>query len=63
MRVSIQFEVLGDSIDEVVENATSEWQKISGDDSQLPHDAEITIEKQPRGECKASVFIRTKVER
>jgi hypothetical protein len=64
MRVSVNFEVLGKTIDNLVEDANSKWKDISGTDASLPHDAEMTVEKERRdsGGLRGSVFVRMKVE-
>jgi hypothetical protein len=64
MRVSVNFEVLGKTIDDLVEDANSKWKDISGTESSLPHDAEMAVEKERRdnGGLRGSVFVRMKVE-
>lgn len=67
MRVLVEFEVHGDTIDEVIENAEAVWKELRGKDSKLPNDTEFSMVPNAPGigaqsTYKSTVFARVKVE-
>ena len=67
MRLSIEINVTGSTLDEIMSSAVAEWNKLSQSDSQvLPSGSEIDVVPNDGatrpGLYTARVFIRTKVE-
>jgi hypothetical protein len=67
MRLSIEINVTGSTLDEIMSSAVAEWNKLSQSDSQvLPSGSEIDVVPNDGatrpGLYRARVFIRTKVE-
>jgi hypothetical protein len=62
MRISIEFEVFGKTITEIVNEATKSWKEFYevDDDRALPSDTEFHIEQHSAEEYKATVFMRVK---
>jgi hypothetical protein len=68
MRVLVEFEVNGATIDEVVENAESVWRELKGENSKLPSDTEFSMVPNSIGTeapsaYRATVFARVKIEK
>jgi hypothetical protein len=68
VRVLVEFEVHGATIDEVVENAESVWRELKGEDSKLPSDTEFSMAPNTVGNdvpsmYRATVFARVKIEK
>jgi hypothetical protein len=68
MRVLVEFEVHGATIDEVVENAESVWRELKGENSKLPSDTEFSMVPNSIGAevpsaYRATVFARVKIEK
>lgn len=63
MRVSVELEVFGSTLAELVQNATDEWREfVESDEATLPHDTEIHVEPSASNDYKATVYARVKVE-
>jgi hypothetical protein len=67
MRLSIEINVTGSTLDEIMSNSIVEWNRLSqSDSSSLPSGSEIDITPNQsaahQGPYAARVFIRTKVE-
>lgn len=67
MRLSIEINVTGSTLDEIMSSAVAEWNKLSQSDSEvLPSGSEIDVVPNDSaarpGLYTARVFIRTKVE-
>jgi hypothetical protein len=66
MRISVEINVYGSSMDEIVKAATQEWRTITGNsEDELPEGCEVSIvpsEDLMRGVYNGVVFIRAKME-
>jgi|688.fasta_scaffold16356_3 hypothetical protein len=63
MRVSIEFEVIGSTIDELRHKANESWQEFMNvEDEPLPFDAEFIIRPYEVDHYKATVAVRMKIE-
>ena len=63
MRVTIELEVFGPTMDDIVADATKQWQEFINDHSAvLPHDTEISVERHAGMEYKGVVYVRRKIE-
>ena len=63
MRVSIELEVFGSTLAEIVQNANDEWKEfVESDEAVLPNDTEIHVESSVSNDYKATVYARVKVE-
>lgn len=67
MRLSIEINVTGSTLDEIMSNAVIEWNRLSQlNSSSLPSGSEIDISPNDSaahlGQYVARVFVRTKVE-
>lgn len=63
MKVSVKFEVLGSTLDELRRNAAACWKEFNkNDDAELPHDTEMQVEPHAASDYKATVYARTKIE-
>ena len=67
MRVAVELQVTGYTLDDVINSAKKAWQKFSNDESaELPAGAEIDVKQELTVNkdyvYNATVFIRTKIE-
>lgn len=63
MRTLVKFQVIGDTLHEVVGNATESWREFVGDKTaELPNNTEITVEQSSSDKYVATVFVQAKVE-
>lgn len=63
MRLSVEFEAYGRTIDAIMLDATKQWKELTNDDEAvLPHDTEIHIEQHATTDFKGTVHTRIKVE-
>jgi hypothetical protein len=67
MRIAIELQTTGYTLDGVIDNAKKAWQKFSGDSAaELPAGVEIDIKQEMTVNkdyvYNATVFIRTKIE-
>lgn len=63
MRVAIEIEAYGETMADLIRNATEQWQAFIDDDSaELPHDTEISVERHAEHEYKGVAYVRRKIE-
>lgn len=63
MKVSVKFEVLGSTLDELRSNAAVCWKEFTKNaDAELPYDTEMQVEPHAASDYKATVYARAKVE-
>lgn len=61
MRVRVQYEVVGSTIDELVQNANMAWHALTDDDEDLPASAELHIVENEATDYKATVYAQTQI--
>ena len=63
MKVSVKFEVLGSTLDELHKQAAVCWKEFTkNDNAELPYDTEMQVEPHAASDYKATVYARAKVE-
>lgn len=63
MRIAVEIEAYGETMADIIQDATEQWQSFIADESAtLPHDTEIAVERHSEHEYKAVVYVRRKVE-
>lgn len=63
MKVSVKFEVLGSTLDELHNKAAVCWKEFTkNDNAELPYDTEMQVEPHAASDYKATVYARAKVE-
>ncbi len=61
MRVKVQYEVVGSTIDELIQNANIAWHALTDDDEDLPSTTELHITENEATEYKGTVYTQTTV--
>lgn len=63
MRLSVEFEAYGQTMDKIISDANRQWKEFTDNsDEVLPHDAEIHVEQHSTTDFKGTVHVRMKVE-
>ena len=63
MRLSVEFEAYGQTMDKIISDANRQWKEFTNDDNAvLPHDTEIHVEQHATTDFKGIVHARIKVE-
>lgn len=63
MRVAIELEAYGATMDSIVADATKQWREFIKDpEASLPHDTEISVQQHATHEYKGVVFARVRIE-
>lgn len=63
MRISVEFEAHGSTVNEIIEDASRQWREFMTDDrAVLPHDTEINVTPHDATDYRGTVFARIKVE-
>jgi hypothetical protein len=63
MRIAVELEAFGETMSDVIADATKQWQLFMKDtEAVLPHDTEVSVQPHTADSYRGTVFARVRVE-